>query len=176
MKNENNSFDDMTAVTMKNRSIEDIQKDLVDRTISAIDPEPIDHPYATTDTGTILTMRRDLMGEKDKAAAVTKSINATISELDKEMLARSTRDGGITQYKGDGITVSIVEQETVEIDGDFVEIVEALVSQGYAYCIKKGLAPAKIKELDALGVRLPDGISIKTFRKIKPLRSKKAGG
>lgn len=177
MKDAKSNFDDMSTVTMKNRTIEEIQKDLDNCTTNGIDPvqQITDRPFDGVPMNTMLGQRRTLMFEKDEAAAVTKSINASIAEIDKEIMYRSQQDGGITQYKGDGITVSIVEQDVVKVDGDFVAIVESLVKQGYAYCIKKGLSSPKIKELDAQGVRLPDGVSIETFRKVKPTRTKKAG-
>lgn len=140
--------------------------------------ETVENPFTGHDTGTLLELRKNLMGVQDDLRAQTSAVSAEAREIDFELMRRMDRDS-VTSMKGDGITVSIREHETVKIDRDtpFADIARQLLEMGHGECLRAQLSVAKVQELDAEGTRLPAGVSIESFRKIHPLRTaKRAAG
>ena len=116
--------------------------------------------------GNILDQYKAVIDEREKVAARDKELSKRKTELEREILAISERDG-VNQFANEYISITVNEDARATYDPELWEgIVKWAVESNNIGLLYRQMSSAKLKAMIEEGVALPPGLSTEPFKKV----------
>ena len=147
----------------------DQAKSAIDNLMATIRSEPRRALFEHTQ-GELMTEYRYLYDMVDHIETLKKDFNKSLQSMKSECIRRSMTEQ-TDKFSNGVLSVTVKEQDTLQITGDWTAIQQTLIDDGYGYAIHRRLSASKLAEAFYDGaLRLPDGLKIGSFRVVNQRR------
>ena len=147
----------------------DQAKSAIDNLMATIRSEPRRALFEHTQ-GELMTEYRYLYDMVDHLETLKKDFNKSLQSMKSECIRRSMTEQ-TDKFSNGVLSVTVKEQDVLQINGDWSEIQQDLIDAGFGYTVHKRISSAKLADAFFDGaLRLPAGLKISSIRVVNQRR------